>query len=587
MLFVGYLLGFLSDGAIKDGQLGWIAAILWFSAAVNFAVKVLIFVPLSRGALRRTIRGFFARSRGVIVSAAELFESHSERGRERARRRLSRRLIRLNEAALIIDGLLGEHAEIAHEVHARLFETELTVQNIGRLSDALCDAELPADLHRAIGVSLTRIRDDRDKSGDDDIAQLLRLAADRSVTIGQLEVGRVIRLATAIADWRLALARWRAGPIAGGVCAIPFESPVTLIFGNLPGSFLASSSAAAPEGSMRAHLRLDAPAQTGIRIAVAVAVAAAVGSVLSERRFYWAVIAVFIAFMGANTSGEQVTKAVNRVLGTIIGILLGSVLAHAIGASLWSLAVIVLAIGFGVYFIRVSYALMVIGVTVMVSQLYVQLGEFSNHLLVLRLEETTIGAIVAALAALVVFPVRTRQAARVAASDYYARLGDLLSGLTERLGTGRAARSLTTATRGLDHANQQLLTTARPLSRSPFRRNEIEHNLLLFGRAAHHARNIAAGVERGVALAPRARTAAIEALNAQSDLVALLEQYLGGLVNGQSASDAAAQTDELRRTSDILPALGSAVHSDEHFLLRHIARLDETLAELGDNLSSR
>ena len=151
------------------------------------------------------------------------------------------------------------------------------------------------------------------------------------------------------------------------------------------------------------------------------AVASALGSILSERRFYWAVIAVFIAFVGANTSGEQVTKAVNRVLGTIVGILLGSLLAHAIGHSTWSLAVIVLALGFGVYFIRVSYALMVIGVTVMVSELYEQLGEFSNHLLLLRLEETAIGAVVAALAALLVFPVRTIHAVSLSGPYWLAR----------------------------------------------------------------------------------------------------------------------------------------------------------------------
>jgi hypothetical protein len=41
-------------------------------------------------------------------------------------------------------------------------------------------------------------------------------------------------------------------------------------------------------------------------------------------------------------------------------------------------------------------------------------------------------------------------------------------------------------------------------------------------------------------------------------------------------------------SGDMLPAAnGGAPHSDERFLLRHIARLGETLAELGDNLSSR
>jgi hypothetical protein len=34
-------------------------------------------------------------------------------------------------------------------------------------------------------------------------------------------------------------------------------------------------------------------------------------------------------------------------------------------------------------------------------------------------------------------------------------------------------------------------------------------------------------------------------------------------------------------------ALGSTAHNDERSLLRHIARLDETLSELGDNLRSR
>ena len=86
---------------------------------------------------------------------------------------------------------------------------------------------------------------------------------------------------------------------------------------------------------------------------------------------------------------------------------------------------------------RASYALMVIGVTITVSQLYVQLGEYSNQLLVLRLEETAIGAAVAGLAALLVFPVRSRQAARIAAREYYARLGELLDGLAGRLSGAR------------------------------------------------------------------------------------------------------------------------------------------------------
>ena len=47
---------------------------------------------------------------------------------------------------------------------------------------------------------------------------------------------------------------------------------------------------------------------------------------------------------------------------------------------------ILVALFFGFYLLRVNYAFMVIAITVMVSQLYMELDEFSNSLLWLRLE---------------------------------------------------------------------------------------------------------------------------------------------------------------------------------------------------------
>ena len=161
MLFVGYLIGFLSRGAIVTRDLGWIAAIMWMAIAVNLVLKLAIFLPLRRGALDRTVRAFFARSQAVVVSAAQLYGGLAGAERERTRRRLGRRLNRLNESALIADALLETNAPIAHEAHARLFDSELIVQNIGRLSDVLVDADLPADVQRAIGDCLAAVRDSR------------------------------------------------------------------------------------------------------------------------------------------------------------------------------------------------------------------------------------------------------------------------------------------------------------------------------------------------------------------------------------------------------------------------------------------
>jgi uncharacterized membrane protein YccC len=93
-------------------------------------------------------------------------------------------------------------------------------------------------------------------------------------------------------------------------------------------------------GRLAARLHLSAAAQAAIRVTLAVGAAAAAGSAISEKRYYWAVIAVFVVYLGTNTVGEQLIKAANRVAGTVIGILLGALLAHAVGPTTWSLAVI-------------------------------------------------------------------------------------------------------------------------------------------------------------------------------------------------------------------------------------------------------
>jgi uncharacterized membrane protein YccC len=122
------------------------------------------------------------------------------------------------------------------------------------------------------------------------------------------------------------------------------------------------------------------------------------------------VIAAFITFMGANTSGEQIRKAVFRVAGTVAGIGAGSLLATAIGHhTYWSITVILAALFLGIYLLRINYAFMAIAITVLVSQLYVQLNEFSNALLLL-----TDGAGVG-FAALTLIDPRGRQAAHAVA----------------------------------------------------------------------------------------------------------------------------------------------------------------------------
>ena len=97
----------------------------------------------------------------------------------------------------------------------------------------------------------------------------------------------------------------RSRSSAGGCPARPWSAPQR------------RSSAAARRAD---RVRLAPYTRTAIQMGIAVGAAIALGDLLSGRRFYWAVIAAFVTFMGANNSGEQVRKALFRVAGTVVGI---------------------------------------------------------------------------------------------------------------------------------------------------------------------------------------------------------------------------------------------------------------------------
>jgi uncharacterized membrane protein YccC len=81
----------------------------------------------------------------------------------------------------------------------------------------------------------------------------------------------------------------------------------------------------------------------------------------------------------------------------------------------------------------------VLGVTVTVSQLYEQLGEFSNSLLLVRLEETALGAAVAMAVVTLVLPLRTRRVLRIALRDLVRAVGRLAGHARTRTRSSRCS----------------------------------------------------------------------------------------------------------------------------------------------------
>jgi uncharacterized membrane protein YccC len=467
-----------------------------------------------------------------------------------------------------------------------VFEAELSLQTIGRTAQQLAPA-LDADARLQLHTLLSALRLGRDDEAES-LARGLTERADPLPTTDRLGAARVQALAAAAIDTATVL---RAGLASGGDGQLPtphdpFYSPVQLTGGNLVGSGQTSAAAVAPgqDDRLARRLHLDAPARTAIRVMIAVGAASAAGSWLSERRFYWAVIAVFIAFMGANTAGEQMIKAVNRVAGTVVGILLGSLIATAVGPGTWSLAVILPALAIGVYFQRVSYALMVTGITVMVAQLYVLLGEYSNSLLILRLQETAIGAAIAILASLLILPVRTRRATRFAVGSWLQALGDLLAHLIATPDQDNDWGGHSGDQRALDDAFQQLLATARPLAHDPFHsRENLERTLGLIDTASYYARTVTACMGRDLQLDPQPAGELRCALGRQRQSVC---QLAAGVRSNSENDGYQSITTPLETLEGRLAAEEVTPEDPRRRCIRALTRLDQTLLALNDELCS-
>lgn len=144
---------------------------------------------------------------------------------------------------------------------------------------------------------------------------------------------------------------------------------------------------------------------------VACAVALGVGHALSADRWYWAVGTVWWIFVNTASRGETLVRGFRRVLGTVAGIAAGLLTAVPLHSAPAPTAVLVAVCVFGIFYTAaVSYTWMVFFVTVMAGLLYGLLGALHPGLLALRLEQTAVGALAAALAVAVVLPVTTHAA---------------------------------------------------------------------------------------------------------------------------------------------------------------------------------
>ncbi|MFE9613959.1 FUSC family protein [Streptomyces sp. NPDC006012] len=330
-------------------------------------------------------------------------------------------------------------------------------------------------------------------------------------------------------------------------------------------------------------------AATGLRPSTRAAVQVAVGSslaivggeLLSPQRWYWAVLTCWIVFINTASTGEILVKGYRRLLGTVLGVVAGIGLAGLIGHHTWTAFALVLVLIFAMFYTApLSYTLMSFFVTAMLGLLYTLLHTFSLAVLVLRVEETALGAVAGLIAAAVVLPVHTDRRTNELLVTVLDQLADVTRSAVDQL-SGAPPVDLLDKARRLDQSLADLGSSAQPLTHpiTPLRtrRDTVRYVVALLDSCAYHARSLAATAEllpskTSIAADPRLRGAC-------SRIVHNLEAIAA------STTDRRAEA-EVETGPSIAALLQPGTSADTRDgqvtdrVLRHLQRLDETVVGL-------
>ncbi|MFE5022699.1 FUSC family protein [Streptomyces sp. NPDC056656] len=505
------------------------------SAVVRFAV-----VPETpERVLGRLRDAFRARLAQLVDTQAELLDAEPDQ-LEKVLDDLRRGTARLHETALMIQGRLEEgtrDSATAALVQRRVADAEIAAERLGVLLLNARSAERADTLtlhlpHAPVPAPSKRLY------ADDDATATLR----RDLNALHLLVARPVTgsRGTAVAHVRNRLLAYRdednlprgsaavqdvfrgIGEAARAVMGLRValdgpqdesdDSPATTRSREeLDAEDLAITSSEQDEDDKGDRTGLQRPTtRAAFQVAVGSSLAIVGGEFLSSQRWYWAVLTCWVVFLNTASTGEILVKGYRRLLGTVFGVVAGVVLAGVVGNHTWTAFALVLVFIFAMFFTApLSYALMSFFVTAMLGLLYTLLNTYSLDVLVLRIEETALGAACGIVAAVLVLPVHTDRRTDELLSTVLVRLGDVVSAAVEQLSGGPAVDLLDKA-RDLDTALEDLRASTKPLTHpiTPLRvrRQTARYLVALLETCAYHARSLAATAE----LVPYSKTIAAD-----------------------------------------------------------------------------
>lgn len=465
--FMAYFFNLFLRAGVRE--LPWMIGAVVVGTLCTFVMTAYVLPDRPEQVLRATIRSLRARMAIVVDTTADVLRG----GRldERRRRRIRARIARLNETALMVQDQIEDMTSAAvttpgggtEHLAPWLFDAELAVEWVAIAGQRamLATSEISAAVRAELAAALTELAWGISVAGPERLhnasSQAQRILDDQPVGPRRDESGEaaVRRLALAIIAAATATSEAREmveHAAAGDTVAPQPEDEATV-------SDADGETEESPAG-------LLPTTRQAIQASVAAALAIVLGDLVSPARWYWAVIAAFVIFAGTNTWGETLTKGWQRLLGTVLGVPSGILVATLVaGNSTVSLVMIFICLFCTFYFMQVTQSLMAFWITTMLALLYGLLGQFSFDVLLIRIEETAVGAVIGVTVAILVLPTHIGATVRSDTREFLTALSALIETSIATMFDDEPTDidAPTEQARELDRKLQQFRITAKPL----------------------------------------------------------------------------------------------------------------------------
>jgi len=388
----------------------WLPLFVFVGCAVAYATRFWLVPEHSGHMLRSELRAWRARIRALLHDLA----GQLEQGKEAGRKRIDAHLERLNAQSLGLETRLADFA----------CEADRDGSPADRLRGQVLRGELAAEALAAVVRAAARAG-----------AGERQVLADRLRTLERSPGGEAAADADDSKEAGPALPsalRWRLEQALRVLACLPSPRealPLMRDERKPPPADGAGKQADEKKADDKDGKRpwFDDTTRRALQACAAALGAIVAGRVLSPSHWYWAVFAAFVVFTRTVTIGQTLSGAWRQVLATVVGVCVGIAAAELVhGNRTVELALLFVFVGTGFYAFRGLQNVYVVLLSAMLAMLYELMGMNSPGLLILRLEETLIGAATAVLSASLVLPVHTRDESRGKSAELLRAAGHLL-----------------------------------------------------------------------------------------------------------------------------------------------------------------